>query len=242
MRSTVHIDPDQIQRLLHGELGAAEAAVRAHVKSCAECKAQVARAEREEAELFGLLEQLDHAPPVVDAATIRATSRRSSTPWLKRAAIIVLSAGLAAGAYALPGSPLPRALDRLADWLSRTGSTEQPPAPEAVPRTSGISVDPGASMAILFMNAQSSGEARVTITDRGSITVRALGGPVSFSSDVDRLIVENQESTADYEIEIPRAAPRVEIGINGRAVFLKEGARIVTDAQRNENGDYRIVF
>jgi anti-sigma factor RsiW len=240
-----HLDEETIQRLLHGEIDPpSEAASRAHVAVCAQCRERLREAEREEEKVLALLGRLDRRPVVVDAEALTARARgrslraRGRAPgWQRRAAVVVLAMGAAGAAFAAPGSPLPRWVDRAAAWFRSEGAD---PVAEAgtAPESAGIAVPPTERFTIEL--EAGTGAASVRVTEGPDIVVRAAGGAARFVSDVDRLTVESGGSATDFEIELPRDAPRVEILAGGRRVFLKEGARIATDAPRDAGGEYRI--
>jgi len=238
----MHLNDGQIQRLMHGELdSAAREAASQHAAGCPACAQALADAGREEAEIFHLLEQVDHKMPVVDAARIAGPERgRPSSVWARRAAGIVVVAALAGAAYAIPGSPLPNLVKRVAGML--TGSV--PPAgvdainPES-PVTSGIAVPAGDSLLIQFASPQDSAFATVILADDSMVRVRAIGGTAAFTTDVQRLDIDNRGSSAHYEIELPRSAPWIEIRVGSASRLQKSGERVITDATADSTGRYR---
>jgi len=56
--------------------------------------------------------------------------------------------------------------------------------------------------------------------------VQARGGAASFNSEDDRLLIDNHDSAASFEVRIPRNAPLVEMRIGERRVFLKRGSEV----------------
>lgn len=187
------------------------------------------REEQEDREVFALLRHLDHPPPQIDAHAVAALARRRRVSPVRWAAVIALAVGVAGAAYAIPGSPLPAWVKAAADWMTG-GPGGTPVAPPRVlePEISGIAVAPGQALVILFTSAQDEGRVRVSLTDGAEVRVRAPIGAATFTSDVDRLVINNQDPSATFEIEIPRAAPRVEIRVVGTPIYLKEGSRVTT--------------
>ena len=232
----MHLEEETIQRLLHGELDPpSEAASRAHVETCPECRARLEEAEREEGTAFDLLRRLDHAPPRVTAETVIARARGRSSGWERRVAVVLLAVAAAGAAYAAPRSPLPGWVDRVAGWAG--GDSPDTAAPMG---SAGISVEPTGPFTIVFEAEQSRGAASVLVTEASHIVVRSRDSSASFDTDVERLTVRNAGSTADFDIELPRGAPRVEILVGGRRVLLQQGSSIVTDAPVDAEGRYRI--
>lgn len=232
----MHLDEDRLQRLLHGELSpAVETSAHQHLAGCADCRVLVATTEREETEVVGLLQNLDHPPPRIHAETVaaRARGRGRGVHAVRWAAGIVLGLGLAGAAYAAPGSPLPAWVETVVDWAR--GRPDRAPAPS--PEVAGIAVAPGPRLVIVFTAPQAAGQAQVSLTDGADVVVRALSGAATFTTDVDRLVIDNQGS-ATFEIQIPRTAPRVEIRVGGQRLFLKERSRVTTDTVTDMGGPY----
>jgi hypothetical protein len=238
----MHLNDEQIQRLMHGEMDAAarETASR-HIAECHECARALAEAEREEAVIFDLLEAVDHEATVVDAARVAIPTRTHSTVWVRRAAGIVVVAALAGAAYAIPGSPLPALVKRIASLMTgpTPPATVDAPTPGA-PVTSGIAVPAGENFVIEFASPQDNGSMTVTLTDDTMVRVRAIGGTAAFTTDVGRLDIGNAGSSADYEIELPRRARWIEIRVASTARWHKDGDRVVTDSPTDETGRYRV--
>jgi hypothetical protein len=242
----MHLNDEQIQRLMHGELDAdSRAAVSRHVAECSDCARALADARREEAAIFDLLGAVDHDAPVVDAATVAGSERGRGAVWGRRAAVIVFVAALGGAAYAIPGSPLPRLVRQLAAVM--TGQRAESPAPgdvstPASPVTSGIAVPAGDPLLISFSAAQDSGGAVVWLTDDSMARVRVIGGKATFTTDAGTLAIANAGSRADYEIELPRGVSRARIRVASWVRFEKDGDRVMTDARADSLGRYRLLL
>jgi hypothetical protein len=174
-----------------------------------------------------LLRYLDHSPPSVTAGDIAVRAQQSGRHLrLRWAAGFILTAALAGTAVAVPGSPV-------REWLrSRTSAppvesvpeAAKPAAPPAL--TAGIAIVPGSTLDIEFTRQQENGHARVVFTDGDQVQVRAPGGAASFSTDGERLVIDNSAPSADYEIDLPRGAPWIAIRVAGTRVLLKQGDRV----------------
>lgn len=233
----MHLEVEQIQRLLHGELDATgRDAARGHLASCSVCREQLAEAEQEETLILRLLRQLDHAPPAVQADALIARARRGTPRWARWAAGVLLSIAVAGVAYAAPGSPLPAWVARVVGWVAGPR-----PAP-AEPGAAGVVVEPGERFTIVFEADQEQGSVAVSLTDGASVVVRRLGGSATFTSGVDHLSIANGGSTADYEIELPRGAPWVEIRLGARRLLFKDGPRVITNAPVDARGRYVLAL
>ncbi len=239
MKPSTHLDDEQVQRLLHHELSSRGGAlVRDHLAGCPACRALVDDAEKEDDEVMARLKHADHARPRIEIAIVmaRAAAQPGST-WARWAAAGLFAVGLAGAAYAIPGSP---GRDWLRALVRSAPPTQAPVAPPAAvaPVTGGVAVVPGPAFEVVFLGAQATGEIRVTLTDGADLVVQARTPGPSFTSNPDRLVVDNRHSTADFDIAVPRTAPRVEIRIGGRRVFVKRGTEITTAAQ--DSAPFRI--
>ena len=233
----MHLEDEQIQRLLHGELAAAaEAAVRGHLAACADCRGKLEEAEREEERIFDLLHRMDHAPPAADAETVAARARGEAVRWRRWAAGVALTLTAAGAAYAAPGSPLPALVARVAEWVA--GSAPRP----AEPGPAGIAVEPSERFTIVFGTPQIRGAVAVSLTEGSRIVARRLSGTATFTTGADYLTIENGGSTADYEVELPRSTPWVEIRLGARRLLLKDGTHVVTDAPVDAGGRYLLAL
>jgi hypothetical protein len=227
----MHLDQEQIERMIHGE---ADAGTREHVARCEECRMRMADALALESEVFDLLAHLDKPPRHASAATIMERARRSQRPPLRWAAGVVLALGLAGAALAVPGSPV-RA------WLriGKSVTNAAPPATDAGARdaATGIAVPPGSVLTIQFQNPQQTGVARVRLVEAGDVVIRSLAGRATFTSGATRVAIANTGS-GDFEIDIPRAAARVVIVLGGRQLLLKDGATITSSGPTDASGAY----
>jgi hypothetical protein len=236
----MHLDDEQVQRLLHAELEAGDDAVlRAHAAACTVCGRRLEAAAREEEEIVGRLRRLDHPVPRLTGGEVA----RRAAPL--RAAVWRIAAGLALAfaasgvLYAFPGSPLP-ALVR-GGAVARAPAARRsapPPAPPEAGRPSGVAVVPGGDFAIVFASPQPRGSARVRVVDGPELTVRAFGAPVRFDLGVDRVTVANAGAAADYEILLPRGARSVRIQVGAATVLRKTGGRIASPSTPDAHGTY----
>jgi hypothetical protein len=239
----MHLDDEQIQRLLHRELtAAAQHGFREHLAGCAQCRDRLDNARRDEAEIFALFRQVDHPPPTVSAEAVAERARMAGIAWGRWAAGILLFVGIAGAAYAAPGSPLRDWVRSAAAWIRLSEPPSQVPTRAVSPHAdvAGIAAVPGRKFVIAFESPEPGGEARVTLTTGTEITVRAPMGAASFTSAADRLLIDNEGAGSRFEIEIPRAAPWVEIQLAGKRIFLKQGPRVVTPSSAETEGNYSI--
>jgi hypothetical protein len=241
----MHLDDEQIQRLLDRSL-ASSMKVEAgdHLEGCVECRRRVADAEREERWLFGRLGRLDHPVPAISARDVINAGRRQPSRWGRLAAGIALAVGTAGLAYAAPGSPLPGWVHRIAEVISPSHPAvleTTPPSPAPAPATqAGIAVDPGDRFLVELAPNQALDSDVVWLTDNPELTVRARGGITSFTSDVGRLGVTHTGAAWILEIQVPRAAPRVELRLGGHQVWLKDQAQIRSAASADAAGRYHV--
>jgi hypothetical protein len=245
----MHLDEEQIQRLLHGEVLPRETSVLTHLASCAACNARLSSAERDEREVHALLRHLDHPVPHVDPRALALPAESRAPRWGRWAAGIVLALGLGSASYAIPGSPLPGWIGSVVDRVAGRAQRALPapptdadvhPGPTSEPAIAGISVMPGAHTRIRLTSAH--GWSHVSLSDGPEIVVRAPAGATTFTSEVDGLVIHNADPNATIEIEIPRAAPRVEITVGPETVFLKEGLRVTTHVDPMSADAYFLEF
>jgi hypothetical protein len=235
----MHLDDERIQRLLHDELGSTAAETRLHLENCAACRELVDEAREDERRIFGLLSRVDHARPAVDPRSLLAERTASGGQWGRRAAAVILGVAIAGAAYALPGSPLPAALDKLlGTGVARRDSTpaterdrvSAPPAGIAVPAEDGL---------VIRLLAEGEGAvASIELTGEEEVVVRAVEGTATFTSDPGSLTVRSS-GPVRLEIHIPRTAASVEVRSGSNPVFRKL-AGSVSEAAPDSMGRYII--
>jgi hypothetical protein len=106
---------------------------------------------------------------------------------------------------------------------SQSGSR---PEPTQDVRVGGIAVAPGERLVIAFTSPQEAGGVRVSCTGDREVQVQGPPGAASYTSEAERLVVDNRGSSAVFDIRLPCDAPRVEIQVAGVRIFLKEGERV----------------
>ncbi len=239
----MHLDQEKLQRILHGELIEEESlSIRDHLAECTPCQLRVREAEVDETEILDLLSSLDNPVPLMHLDAIRARAGAPRFRWGRWAAGVILALGVTSAAYAAPGSPLPSLVRRIADRLhpaSPVPMTNPEMAPP-LPSPSGIAVSPGDNLSIQFSSHQARGQVRVELTDQTDLLVRSLSGVSGFTSDLERLVVENEGSESDFEIQIPRSAPRVEILVGGETRFSKVGDQVTASSPADAAGRFFI--
>ena len=236
----MHLDDERIQRLLHGELGGVETETRLHLAECDACRDLLEEAREDEARIFGLLASLDHEPPAVDPGEVFGRRRRAAGQWGRRAAAVLVGAAIGGVAYAAPGSPVPRILERLIGQGDEVQG--RPPAPEArsrPPGGGGIAVEATDGLVIDLATAGDGAVATVALSDGDEVEVRAVEGTARFSSDPGQLSVLSSGG-ARLEILIPRSAASVEVRAGAVPVFRKLAEGAVTALPRDSTGRYRI--
>jgi hypothetical protein len=236
----MHLDDERIQRLLHDELGSVGAETRLHLESCAACRDLVEEARAEERGIFGLLSQVDHPIAAVDPRILLAGRRTSGGAWGRRAAAVILGAAIAGAAYALPGSPLPAALDRLLGTAggsrdsrpaAQTNRDSAPPAGIAVPAEEGL--------VIRLVAEGEDAVAIIELTEDEEVVVRAVEGSATFTSDPGRLTVRSS-GPVRLEIHIPRTAASVEVLAGSTPVFRKLEGGPVSEIPPDSTGRFVI--
>jgi hypothetical protein len=103
-------------------------------------------------------------------------------------------------------------------------------------------VDPGEQFVIQVGPAADRGTALVSLSDGPELVVRAPRGSPTFTSEIDRLVLEDPAEPLSLEIEVPRGAPSVELRWGARPLWRKEGPRITSDVPADPKGRYRFII
>jgi hypothetical protein len=224
----MHLDDEQLQRFLHEELAPpATMAARTHIAGCGPCRARVDAARTEEREVFALLGQLDHRLPDVRVQSIIGKSRTGRMDVMRWAAGMLVAIGVAGAAYAAPGSPVRGWVAGLVRSTVRAGDPAPSPVePIETPSYGGIAVAPDTALTIAFDGTARGGEVRVSLTDGADVVIRAASGAAEYTALEARVLVTPLMDSAIYEVEVPRAAARVEILVRGERMFLKIGSNV----------------
>jgi hypothetical protein len=243
----MHLDEEQVQRLLHGETTpTGGASVRDHLVGCEECRSRVALAERDEGWVLDRLRQVDHALPRVTIESVVepvvAPRRRGGAPWGRLAAAVFLTLAAIGVAYAAPGSPFRGVLQHIVAWVGGAGRqpAHEAPLPGTGGAQAGIAVAPGERLTIGFAFEGFGGWATVSLTDGADVVVRARGGTTIFTSEVDGLAIVHRGPPGRFEILIPRRAPSVEIRVGDRRVLLAKASRVESRYPANGEGRYLV--
>jgi hypothetical protein len=235
----MHLDDERIQRLLHDELGPAEAEIRLHLESCAACRGLVDGARDEERRTFGLLSQVDHPRPAIDPRVLLAERTASDGHWGRRAAAVILGAAIAGAAYALPGSPLPAALDRLLGTSVARHDSTSAAERGLFPAPAGIAIPAEDGLVIQLLAEGDGAVATIELTGDEEVVVRAVEGSATFTSDPGRLTVRSS-GPLRLEIHIPRAATSVEVLAGPTPVFRTLDGDPVSEIPPDSTGRFVI--
>jgi hypothetical protein len=235
----MHRDVEQVERLAHGELDASrEAELRDHLRGCAHCARRLDAAMREDAEIGALLRQLDHPAPIARADALIRRSRGERLGAARIAAGLAFALLTAGVLYAMPGSPLPRLLDRAPGPVSPAPPTvrveERPPRPAPA----GIAIPPGADLTVIFSAGLAGGTATVRLVDAPELSIRGAGDGVEFDLGVDRVTVAGTDAAGDYQVLVPRDAPSVRIRDGATVVWEKSGDRVASVVDPAADGAY----
>jgi len=238
----MHLTEEEIQRLVDRQLPEdSRRTLEQHVGQCPECQVRLEIARRETAEILARLRMVDHPVPSVTATRVIRRAGRTRPTYVRWAAAMLLTFGLAGVAYAAPGSPLPGWIRTLAVWVGATSVPVADPVaalPAPVPPSAGIAVYPGERLAILFQFGAHRGSVHISLTQGQEVVVRAASGAAGFTAGAGQITVEGRTDTTTFEVQIPRSAPRVEVLLRGRRIFLKSGGSITTAATAEADGAY----
>jgi anti-sigma factor RsiW len=239
-----HLEDGTIQALLHDELPAAvRGEVERHVAQCADCRARVEHGRDEDAWVRRRLSALDAVAPAADVGRLTRTARRqAAAAWWRRAAVIVLVAGGAGVAWAVPAvrQMIARAVGGTERSLPRAGPPALPDRSPPEAPGSGIAAAPGARFVVSFEAFQERGDVRVRLAEAAEVSIIARGARVSFESREGEIVVRNRGAAADYDVEIPAAAPLVQLRAAGAQILLKQGRTVTSPARPDSSGWYVI--
>jgi anti-sigma factor RsiW len=227
----MHPEDGALQTLLDGELDTVAAgAARAHLTGCAECRSRLDALRADDVLVGESLAALDRALPMIPAVTVIARARRarSSLRWAAAIALFLFGAG---ALYAIPGSPLRH-------WIATLVRQARPQQGPVGP-SAGIALEPGPRFQIVFAS-QTASRVTIALTDEKTIAARHVdgAGTARFTAGIDGLQIDPGTAPGDFAVDIPRAAPWVEVLVGSRRIFLKDGPQIMTDTKPDSLGHY----
>jgi anti-sigma factor RsiW len=245
----MHLSDEELLALDDGELPRrrTDRALQ-HLAECLACAQRLKGWRESEVQLAKLLHAVDHPAPAVSADQLIARATVLSTPHWRPA----LAAGFAllilagAAAAAVPGSFVRRYAERMLARapfsMARPASGRHAPSGAQQTAASGIAFVPSRDVEILFRDAQSAGEMRITLRDSDVVRVAHSGGSAAYTLTDAGVMVENVGSGASYAIVLPRGETRAVIRVGNRAVFTKRNAHVSTTAAQDSSGAYVLDF
>jgi len=227
----MHLPDGVLEALLDDELDQAAATeANSHLARCTECRSRLDALRADEQLLSRSLQSLDHPAPAIAASAVISRARRSRRPlrWAAAIALLLLGAG---ALYARPGSPLRH-------WIEVLVGGRENQADGRTKRSAGIALEPGARFRIIFTAPQSPSVVTITLTDGATINARRIDGTARFTAEMDALLIEPRDAPGDFAIDLPRAAPWVEVLAGSNRILLKDGQRITTATRPDSLGRY----
>lgn len=192
-------------------------------------------------EIDEMLSRLDHPVPPIPVETVIARARTSQVDRLRWAAGIALALAIAAGgAYAAPGSPVPRWIADAGRALGLATAVSVPSVPAGAPPSveeAGLALIPGEVLVIEFLEPQLSGHLRVDFTDDAEVVVRAPMGTTRFVSEPERLLIEHPTPDT-VSVLLPRDAQRIVIRVGVRVLLQRSGEEISSAEPATVDGGY----
>jgi hypothetical protein len=255
--------------LLDGEIPAGERyVIESHIGECGTCTAELDELRSMASEFSAALAMTDSAAPVLrararlqphvaeskHAAAARTHRHMPAAALLKAAAIVLLVAGAASAA--IPGTPLRRLIESIAERAATLISGPEAPAvvesPEPVFATPPAveQRQPGNEYGIVPVG----GRARVSIHEPvagATIAVRLVDHDrvrVTAISADDTRVQSGQgwmdvfENTTGLIIEVPRDLASMTVEVDGRLYFVKDGDRTRTPGPGTQNRRGEFVF
>jgi hypothetical protein len=118
-------------------------------------------------------------------------------------------------------------LERLVRGPAETRALTPPPRePVVTPSLDGIAVAPGDELIIAFDTTARGGKVRISLTDGADVVIRAPAGTAVYTAREAGVLVTPSLDSTIYEVEVPRAAARVEIRVGQERKFLKNGSNV----------------
>lgn len=251
----MHPDEGALQALLDDELAPAErAALERHLAGCAACGGELAALRSARAALAGALARLDRPPPS-EWARQRVQQRAGRRPAgvrgavvLRRAALLVLGSAAVLSAT-VPGSPVRAWLfgapERAELARARAGDAEPTSLPAAAPAApAGVSLRPAGGRVRVVLTAPAPGiRVRMRLHDGERLGVWAAGAAATarFRTAADRVEVAGA-GPGELRIEVPRAAQRFVLEVDGRVYLVKEGEQLRFAGPVADTAGPEIVF
>ena len=197
----MHLSDQQLELIRGSEMAEPEArSARAHIAGCADCARRLRALNREESEMENLLRLLDHEPPRIDVDAVirRARGRPRPVRGLLAAGIAILV--VAAGAAAMPGSPVRQWMSHLGSDRQASVSQQSEPGHEggAYAIAPGVALTPDGAFDLVFEARQAGGSIRITLGSDAELAVRPIGGSVGYSVRPEGVWVQNAGSRASY--------------------------------------------
>jgi hypothetical protein len=233
----VHLSDAQAAAFIHAQLDPAQhAAARAHLVGCATCSQRVRDLELADREVADLLGRLDFPVPPAAFTPLRVSAGRPRRRRLgPLGAGIAVACVAAAAAAAVPSSPVRRALDRAAEVIRAGRDEPSTPAPRPTPseqeRTAGVAIVPRREIEVRFRRPQAHGTLRIAFGDQVEASLRSSVGNPGYAVAEDRIVVDNADSDASYELTVPRALGEVRVRVADVLVFQKRGDRVTGHAR-----------
>lgn len=249
-----HAAEGSLQAYIDGEVdAAAEAGLRRHLGGCAACSAELAVMRSRSERAHAALSLLDRPAPMLRAQARLAgagTAGRGSSRFVRlgaagfaKAAMLMLALA-GAGAAAIPGSPVRRALEstitRVAQFFN--GATPAAPVeemPVAAPstETSVASIIPADGRVRIVLH-EPAGAVDVTVRlidgPRAQVAATMADGAVRFTAGTGRLEAFGLVTGA-VTVDIPRAARGATVEVGDRVRVYKEGG--ILHLEGPEGGD-----
>lgn len=234
-----HVEDAALLAALDGELAADErAAVEAHLSACAECARRGEELRFTVRRVAAALEELDAPGPWADmppalreAAAASPAPIRSREPGTERSGTkvgrraIAAAAGLtlllAAGAYAVPGSPVRGWVDDSIGAIATLIGVEEAGPEEAGPTT--VSVEPvDGAVRVAVLGATSSLRIRISLSDGEEASVTARQAAFHVESGT----IGVTDPAGELTIALPRAARTATVEVDGTVVARLEAGQL----------------
>lgn len=205
-----------------------------HIASCAECTQRLGAMRESDRDIDRLLSTLDVPVPARSVDSVIQTARMhrvgSNGSWRRAAATVaflVVAGGVAAAA--IPASPVHQVLVDFFGSRSvgslHVNAEPSPAARESVSPAVSFLVSPRASLDVAFDGAGVGGSIEVKVVDGDQVSLSSPTSGATYRVSTNRIAVD-QQSPAQFQLEIPRSLGELRVRVGGRVVYENGGSAI----------------
>ncbi|HSM60525.1 MAG TPA: hypothetical protein VK849_06985 [Longimicrobiales bacterium] len=210
--------PTDAQLLVSFDAGhEGDAAVRAHVATCAPCGARQSELRAELRDTLASLADLAGPAPRPDPDVLIARARRRGRRRiLARAAAVVALLAVAGTAAALPRSPLRRWIEHVrAPAEQAVPTADSIPVPDAF---SGLALPADAALEVVLPATGVAGGVTLRVADESVVRVRSSDPATAYAVSPGVLGLATDADSVELEVTLPEGLPGLVVRLGARVV------------------------